>query len=204
MEPIAYQAWAMRHHHQRRWFLLVETDVLLNDLADKYAKRAVEAHRVPFRIRKVIEDHNQLTHDNAAWIARATILANQQQHEPHRDTQASRAKASEAAAIKRKTKRDGNTQQQTPHVNVAPPTPLAEPTMGHTLQTIDVGWWCTTCTLKSATKTGITARKCKGPAVINWKAKAKTKPAPTGGKFRQHVTVESGTLHWCVTRGAFC
>ena len=33
-------------------FLLQSIDVLTNDVADRYAKRAVEAHRVPYRIRK--------------------------------------------------------------------------------------------------------------------------------------------------------
>merc|ERR1712015_491943 len=74
-------------------FLLEEIDVLMNDLADTYAKRAVEAHRVPFRIRRAIEDHDALTMHNAKWIARATVIANQQPSGPHRDTQASRAKA---------------------------------------------------------------------------------------------------------------
>ena len=174
---------------------------MLNDVADRYAKRAVEAHRVPRRTRDIIEAHDQPTHDNAVWIARATILANQQQQEPHRDTQASRAKALEAAAAKRKAKREGTDQQQT--ANATTPSSLpADPSKGHTLQAIDVGWWCTTCTIKSTKKSSITSRTCKGPAVVNWKAKAKKRPT-TAGNFRSHCTVVSGTFHWFVTCGAF-
>ena len=46
-------------------FLLAETDVEFNDAADKLAKAAVEAHRVPYRIRKAIEAHDALATENA-------------------------------------------------------------------------------------------------------------------------------------------
>ena len=85
-------------------FLLIELDVAMNDAADKLAKAAVEAHRAPYRFRKEVEAHDVLTTKNAMWIARATILANQQSDEPCRDTQASRARDAAAAAVKRKLK----------------------------------------------------------------------------------------------------
>ena len=136
------------------------------------------------------------------WIARATVLANQQLTGPRRDTQASRAKAAEAAARKRKAKREG-----APHTdgNESPVTDTPQSTdhtNGHTLQATDVGWWCSTCTLKSSCKRNITAKKCRGPAIINWKAKAKQRPTPTGSN-RKHCMVRNGTLHWCVTCGSY-
>ena len=70
-------------------FLLEETDVEANEAADILAKRAVGEHRVPYRTRKAIEAHDALTASNAMWVARATILANQQQSDPVRDTRAS-------------------------------------------------------------------------------------------------------------------
>ena len=85
-------------------FLLTETNVAFNDAADRLAKAAVEAHRGPHRIRMAIEAHDALTTENAMWIARATVIANQQPGDPVRNTQASRAKAVEAAAAKRRTK----------------------------------------------------------------------------------------------------
>ena len=57
-------------------FLMTEVDVEANDVADKYAKRAVLAHRVPFRVREEIKAHDALTASNAMWLARATLLAN--------------------------------------------------------------------------------------------------------------------------------
>ena len=82
-------------------FLLIEADVAGNAEADKLAKRAVEHHRVHFRIRQAIRAHDELVTANAMWVARASILANQQTGDPQRDTQASRAKAAAAAAAKR-------------------------------------------------------------------------------------------------------
>ena len=57
-------------------FLLTDADIKGNALADNYAKEAVDAHRVPLRIRKAIEAHDDLTTHNAKWIARATVIAN--------------------------------------------------------------------------------------------------------------------------------
>ena len=71
-------------------FLLTLQDLDGNDAADRLAKRAVNFHRVPFMVRKAIEAHDQLTTDNAVWIARATVLANRQQQHPLRDTEACR------------------------------------------------------------------------------------------------------------------
>ena len=41
-------------------FLMTELDVEKNDVADRYAKRAVTAHKVPFRIREQIKKHTTL------------------------------------------------------------------------------------------------------------------------------------------------
>ena len=85
-------------------FLLTEQDIEMNDAADKYAKRAVEQHRVPKLKRDQIKAHDEATRQNAMWIARATLLASDQQQPPHRDTEASREKALAAARLRRKNK----------------------------------------------------------------------------------------------------
>lgn len=138
-------------------FLLTETDVEFNDYADRLAKAAVEAHRVPYRIRQEIEAHNVLTTDNAKWIARATVLANQQPSDPTRDTQASKAKAAEAAARKRKLKRTtaeldppqlpGQTTSlpAIPNTNGNKPKARSAHLGGHVLERTTHGWWCTVC-----------------------------------------------------------
>ena len=88
-------------------FLLTEADVEHNGHAGRLTKRAVAEHRAPFRIRQSVAAHNLLTTQNAIWIARATVIANQQTAEPRRDTQASRANAAAAAAAKRQAKLHG-------------------------------------------------------------------------------------------------
>ena len=82
----------------------LEIDVEANDAADRLAKRAVEKHRVPHMIRQEIREHDELVLDNAKWIARATAIASDQPGAPSRDTEASRARAAQAAAEKRKLK----------------------------------------------------------------------------------------------------
>ena len=63
-------------------FLLTEIDIELNDVADKHAKQAVEKRRAPHRKRAGIQAHDEATVHNAMWIARATLLANEQVHPP--------------------------------------------------------------------------------------------------------------------------
>ena len=127
-------------------FLLTEPDVVGNAEADKLAKRAVEHHRVPFRVRQEIKAHDELVTSNATWIARAGILANQQSGDPERDTQASRAKAAAAAAAKRQF--DAQTTRARP-TELNPQTGKRSTTRGkqpsdggHVLQRRGAGWWC--------------------------------------------------------------
>ena len=130
-------------------FLLTEADVEGNDMADRYAKAAVDAHRVPYRTRQAIAAHDVLTTDNAIWIARATVIANQQPGDPGRDTQASRAKAAEAAATKRRAKAEAaaaakatQTQPDVPQATKAgtPVTTRSPADGGHTLEATATGW----------------------------------------------------------------
>ena len=92
-------------------FLLTLQDRESNDAADRHVKRGVEHHRVPFRIRMAVAAHDQLVADNAMWIARATVVANQQAVQPFRGTEASRERAAKAAAVKRKLKAEQKTSQ---------------------------------------------------------------------------------------------
>ena len=78
--------------------LVEEVDVEANGEADRLAKRAVAAHRVPTAIRGEVRQHSELVADNAMWIARATAVANNHQGDPNRDTEASKTRAAQAAA----------------------------------------------------------------------------------------------------------
>ena len=136
-------------------FLLVEADVAGNAAADTLAKRAVEIHRVPFRTREAIKARDDLVTENAMWIARASILANQQPTDPQRDSQASRSKAAAAAAVKRKLKASQLTARPTelnPQTGKRSTVRAKKPSDGgHTLERRLTGWWCTQCRSKSLT-----------------------------------------------------
>ena len=68
------------------------------------ANDAVQEHRVPKVIRNAIKEHGELVRENAMWIARATAISGDQPGDPARDTEASRARAAQAAAERRKAK----------------------------------------------------------------------------------------------------
>ena len=48
-------------------FLLTLQDLESTAAADRLAKRAVQEHRVPYRIRQAVAEHDQLVSDNARW-----------------------------------------------------------------------------------------------------------------------------------------
>ena len=81
--------------------LLSESDRKGNEEADRLAKLAVEAHRVPKQVRECIKELNVVVERTARWVARATFAAGHQTVRPFRDTDASRAAASAAAKRKR-------------------------------------------------------------------------------------------------------
>lgn len=137
-------------------FLLTEIDVEFNVMADRFAKAAVDEHRPPYRIRMAIAAHDALTKQNAMWIARATVIANQQPQDPDKDTQASRARAAEAVAVERRKKAQAAAEAAATKTETTRATPASTSVVartplngGHTLEVTDVGWWCAACRTKS-------------------------------------------------------
>ena len=159
-----------------------------------------------------IAAHDAFTIQNAMWIARATVLANQQPGDPGRDTQASRARAAEAAAAKRRTKAAAaaaakaiGTQQPssaapTASTNITARSPANG---GHTLETTDTDSWCTVCRTKSLSYDKLAPQTCNGSAVVKWAVKAYDRSIATAAPFRKHCTVKRGPVFWCVACGAF-
>ena len=128
----------------------------MNGVADTYAKRAVEAHRVPYRVRQEIKDYNELTIMNAMWVGRATVLANQSGSLPERDSEASRERALQAAREKRKQKLEGS--QADANTTFAQPITVAEG--GHNIERCELGWRCTTCRIKAVNRDKLALQKC--------------------------------------------
>lgn len=127
-------------------FLVEEIDVEANDVADKLAKRAVEKHRAPKMIRNQISKQGELVTASAKWIARATAIANDQPGDPARDTEASKAKAAQAAA--------GNRKAKAAMAHIEPTrrgTKTARPWErgGHSIERHGAVWSCSSCRKKS-------------------------------------------------------
>ena len=172
-------------------FLVEEGDVIANDAADKLAKAAVEEHRVPIIIRNAIKEHDELVTDNAMWIARATAISSDQPGEPARDTEASKARAAQAAAERRKAKAAAAHFQPTKR---GKETARPKSQGGHTLERHGAGWWCSTCRRKSLTWHKLAPQSCKGDAPNRWSKKASNKTEPTTGGCKRHHVVESKPL----------
>jgi hypothetical protein len=83
---------------------LTQLDRVGNDEADRLAKLAVEAHRVPKQVRDRIEELNSVVEKTARWVARATFAAGNQTIKPLRDTEASRAAGAAASRLRAATR----------------------------------------------------------------------------------------------------
>ena len=79
---------------------LTRIDIEANGEADKLAKRAVEEHRVPFRLRDEWRRCHETTKQRAMWIARATVEANNLPNYPFSDSASSRPAAEEAKKLR--------------------------------------------------------------------------------------------------------
>ena len=160
-----------------------------------------------------IAAHDQLVADNAMWIARATVLANQQTVQPFRDTEASRERAAKAAAVKRKLKADQLKTSQVESQTAVASTKVREPRQGgHTIASHGQRWWCTVCRCKSSTRENLEPKLCKGSAVMKWRLRARfvasrnlpeqrvsgvIKAVTKLDETKPHAIVVSGSLFWC-------
>ncbi len=66
--------------------LITDTDRATNSLADRLAKSAAAAHRVPADIRQRIRDDEQAVREVAIMLARITYAANNKPSPPCRDS----------------------------------------------------------------------------------------------------------------------
>ena len=92
---------------------LTDLDRKGNEEADRLAKLAVEAHRVPKQVRDKIKELDLVVERAARWVARATYAAGNQIVQPFRDTDASRVAAVTAARGRMLAKRGERGQVET-------------------------------------------------------------------------------------------
>ena len=86
---------------------LTQLDIDTNDMADRRAKRGVEEHRVPFKIRQEWQRCMDVTRTRAKWIGRVTHEANNLPAYPFSDSESSRRAAEEAKKQRARGMADG-------------------------------------------------------------------------------------------------
>jgi hypothetical protein len=176
---------------------LTAVDRMGNAEADRLAKLAVEAHRVPKHIRDMVRDHDRLVEKTARWVAKATHEAGHQHQQPHRDTEASRQLA---VAASRQRAIDGSLgpARGTRTVSIRP-VALG----GHALRFSGGTWSCTACKRKTKHLGRIAPKRCEGPAALRWADKARSLAQEGVGDASGHVRVLSGELVWCMRCGSY-
>ena len=170
---------------------LTDLDRDSNHAADKLAKSAALAYRVPVAVRTEIAAVHSVTYTMAQYLGRATFAANHHHLPPHRDSAPTPAHA------------------RTP----APPTPLRErcppasarpPALGgHVLFPCGSAWSCRICWATSRSWATLAPMKCTGPAVSRWAEREqllRESGNPTGPRHNRIMT--DGVI-WCARCGQY-
>ena len=168
-----------------------------NDEADKWAKWAVEEHRVPEHIRQELKDLHSKVLKVAKWIGVATWHANHSSGKPGRDTGASRQLAVEAAkaAKARAAYTPANSKVK------------SKAQGGHDLIQLGSIWRCSVCKEWSASRAKMETKRCKGSISRRWKGKAavsiveQCEPAVQASMV--HRIWYSGDIIWCSVCGCY-
>ncbi len=164
---------------------LTVTDLVSNARADRLAKAAAAAWRLPPQQRAAVAAHRVLVHRLAMHIGRVTWAANHAGDPPMRD--------SDPIPRKARTSRG--------------PRCVAEraPALGgHVVATREGGGWsCVVCKRYSVNKSKFSAARCSGDAFSRW---AQKEAALTDGEQRvssSHVLRLTGQVAWCATCGDY-
>ena len=173
-------------------FLLSDIDRVANAEADRLAKRAVEAHRVPKTIRDAIARQEDDVDAMARWLARITLAANSWGDAKARDSVDA---PSRRRAERRQCKRAR-----------PPPEPLPPVLGGHTIVFAGAHagrkWVCAVCHSSASTRMPFAARRCPGSSAAPWVRC--TRSAAVRGKTvgRGHTLLLTGPHVWCFDCGA--
>ena len=185
---------------------LTQIDVEANDKADMLAKRGVEDHRVPYRIRREWERCLAEAKARARWIARATLEATNMQSFPFADSESSRKAAEEAKKKRRDGIADGSI---VPLPRGRNPLTVARPPSlgGHLLEQVArAGKPAVTCSLCRTTSTKVrsfAAARCQGSAADKWARRAVAAAEKDSATGRGHHRILSGDVLWCRVCGCY-
>ena len=185
---------------------LTQLDVETNDLADRLAKRGVEEHRVPYRVRKEWERCLAEATARARWIARATHEANNMEAYPFSDFESSKKAAEEAKRKRRDDIANGTicVQPRGRKANVDPrPPSLGGHLIVHVVRGGKPASTCSLCRTTSTKKRQFAAARCSGSAASKWAKKAvlAAERDTTTGPGQQRLV--SGDVGWCRICGCY-
>ena len=199
-QPPADLAWMPAHTTAAdvgcRFFskgeLLSARDRRGNDLADALAKQAVEAQRVPRRIRNAIHEQEREVTEMAWWVARTTVEANAWGPQRFRDSVSAPRRSSPGAPGPRKALR--------PAVAVPPAQG------GHDIVRASPGrirqWVCRACRRSSAKRFPFAASSCPFSAAARWAQQAVIAARAGAPIGPGHVLLLSDSVTWCFRCGA--
>ena len=188
---------------------LTQQDIDANDLADRLAKRGIEDHRVPYRVRQEWLRCRETTMARAKWIARATYEANNLPAYPFSDSESSRKAAEEAKKKRARDIADGIIPPKAAKTKGKKTTASARPPAlgGHTLEehsrSSERAWRCTLCRQVSAAWNSFAPARCPGSAAVKWASKAVTAADKEANTGPGHQRVISGDIVWCRSCGCF-
>ena len=181
---------------------LTAVDIAANEEADVLAKRGVEEHQVPFRVRDEAKRCHEMAKQRAMWVARATVEANNLPNYPYSDSESSKQAAEEARRARRQAA-NGSKVKVAQAITVARPPALG----GHFLVAHVwgkcKGWKCMLCRETSSSWKRFAPARCKGSAVEKWADKAieaANREEVTGAG---HHRMLSGEVIWCRTCGCY-
>ena len=185
--------------------LVTKRDVEINDIADKLAKEAVEAHRVPAGEVRAWEAELQKVKVRAKWVGIVTHEANSSKVFPYTDSESARWRA-DAARRRREEAKKGIDGRRARKLKNKKPAISAEDG-GHKVvrATGSCGWICSVCRTTSAVKAKLEAGRCTR-AKKAWEDEDQACRGRTGRNSnddRQHSLRKSGLVTWCGTCGAF-
>ena len=132
------------------------------------------------------------------WVGVVTYEANHRPHEPHRDSEASRAAAAREAR-RRAALRAGRRPPGQAARREARPVGLG----GHHLLWAGDAWACAMCRRRSAKWDAIAPKRCEGSAAVLWAKRAAAVAGRGGRDGGGHRRMMSADVIWCDRCGAY-
>ena len=161
-----------------------------NAEADRLAKAAAVAHRVPASVRGRVDAAHARARELALWIGRATAAAGRSELPSGvmgRDSQPGERRTWEARPQRARCR----VQQRTPELG------------GHVLEQRGEEWLCVSCLRSSRHWSVLAPGLCSGSALDVWARRAEGQAELLQQASKEHRAVFTGDIVWCDCCGAY-